>query len=439
MRLSGGASSRPAFGSGLVKRSTILGSRKSTWTDLGDNPPPLGVEPAYVAATRLQFPWSIIPTVTTPATSSLEAAYQSLDPQEVLGPGAAAYAARPVAPLTTLATQLRLGRLGGLHLVSGHIGSGKTTELRRLASEVTSVARVVFLALDATSPNGRLTAVEVANSVLQALRAPEPTKSFTSRLSAAVATGIIGAVSVPGRIRTDKEIEQQILAILKQELLDYESRFHTGTIVLLDGLDKLSLVELEPTIGRILNWKLPFCLVTTVPLSYLFTPSFSRREGEFAGVHVVPALPVVRSNLEPNPLVLDWFENVLVSRNVRDTFDRDAIDSIAVMTAGIIRDFVRSCREAVLAALVEGRSRVDLNMATVALSEFALRMSRPVSGDDLRVLKIVADTGRVVGHSTFLALIDGGQIVEYRNGSNWYAVHPLLRDIVAQFARELAS
>ncbi len=45
----------------------------------------------------------------------------------------------------------------------------------------------------------------------------------------------------------------------------------------------------------------------------------------------------------------------------------------------------------------------------------------------------------VVGHSTFLELIDGGQIVEYRNGSNWYAVHPLLRDIVARFAEEIAS
>lgn len=209
--------------------------------------------------------------------------------------------------------------------------------------------------------------------------------------------------------------------------------------MLLDGLDKLSLNEIERTLVQLLAWDLPLTLVTTAPLSYLFTPAFSRREGSFAGVHVVPALPVVGRDFDANPAALAWFEQVLVSRGVRDLFDTDAVDLIALQTAGILRDFIRSCREAVLTALVQRRERVDAELARIALDEFALRMSRPVSGDDLRVLNVVAETGRVVGHSTFLALIDGGQIVEYRNGSNWYAVHPLLRDIVARFAKEIAT
>ncbi len=351
------------------------------------------------------------------AQPTLEAAYRALDPQEVLAPGSAAYAARPVDPLATLATQLRLGNRRGFHLVSGHIGSGKTTELRRLAGLATDV-RVFFIALDAISPAGKLSSAELAEALASEI--PGPSRPPSHRLGS-------------------ENQETHFLDGLRTTLHFFEIDHQPPPIALLDGLDKLSLSELEPTLARILTWDLPLTLVATVPLSYLFTPAFSRREGVFAGVHVVPALPVVKRDLQPNPEALAWFDNVLVGRGVHELFDRDAVERLAAMTAGIIRDFVRSCRESVLVALVQKRSRVDLEIAEIALSEFALRMTRPVSGDDLRVLNLVAETGRVVGHSTFLALIDGGQIVEYRDGSNWYAVHPLLRDIVARFAKELGS
>lgn len=360
--------------------------------------------------------------MTTPATDLLEAAYRSLDPQEALAPGSAAYATRPVAPLATLATQLRLGNGSGIHLVSGHIGSGKTTELRRLSSALESGTQATFVALDSNSPDGSMSSIEIAATLWEAL-------GFGSRFT---------ALARPDRAYRERETEQKIVNDIAFGLALNELHL-PKPIVLLDGLDKLSLSELEPTLARMLSWNLPLTLVATVPLSYLFTPSFSRREGIYAGVHVVPALPVVTRDLHANVPAYAWFEHLLANRSVRELFDDAAIHKLAMMTAGIIRDFVRSCREAVLAALVQGRPRVDLEMAHVALAEFALRMTRPVSGDDLRVLKVVSDTGRVVGHSTFLALIDGGQIVEYRNGSNWYAVHPLLQDIVARFAQELAS
>lgn len=353
-------------------------------------------------------------TLATLAPLSLEAAYLALDPQEALDPAAGAYTARPIAPLATLATQLRLGGREGTHLVSGHIGSGKTTELRRLADELGPSAQAIFVPLDVISPDGKMSTLEIATAL-------------------AAATQISTATTL------DKLIEREVVAAIRRWLeVDLPLSRRPPPIVLFDGLDKLSLSEAELTLARVLSWNLPLSLVATVPLSYLFTPAFSRREGAFAGVHVVPALPVVRRDMKANSDALAWFDMVLVSRGVRALFDADAVAELAMMTAGIIRDFVRSCREAVLAALVQGRSRVDLKVAKTALAEFALRMSRPVSGDDLRVLNVVAETGRVVGHATFLALIDGGQIVEYRNGSNWYAVHPLLRDIVARFAKELA-
>jgi hypothetical protein len=400
---------------------------------------------------------------------SLEAAYRALDPQEVLAPDAPSYTARPVAPLATLATQLRLDRHPGVHLVSGHIGSGKTTELKRLEAELGFEVRARFVPLDAVSAEGRLSTVEIGTALLIAVVSVAQDKTLVeaaeSRLvrnvfagsfsqtvysvmkATAAATGppfSVGQSSASDGNHdgaSARDAEKKLLEAIHSasEQARDQTGFETPPIVLLDGLDKLSVSELEVTLSRVLAWHLPISLVATVPLSYLFTPSFSRREGAFAGVHVVPALPVVGRDFQPNPPALAWFGSVLVSRGIRELFDQDAIEQLALMTAGIVRDFVRSCREAVLAALVQGRQHVDLEMAKIALDEFALRMSRPVSGDDLRVLNVVAQTGRVVGHSSFLALVDGGQIVEYRNGSNWYAVHPLLRDIVARFAEELAS
>jgi hypothetical protein len=357
-----------------------------------------------------------------------------------------------VAPLTTLATQLRLdgrrsdGR-GGTHLVSGHIGSGKTTELRRLEAELGGFG-VRFVPLDSTSPDGSLSTREIATALMVAAASMvegvgyeklDVSSAFRASFRGAQRHSLMAMKARAGSSPEPFVPEDELLKAARNSLEHLQSESGTMPIILLDGLDKLSLSEIEPTLARMLTWNLPLTLVATVPLSYLFTPSFSRREGALAGVHVVPALPVVRRDMRPDPDAYDWFKTALASRGVEASFDQDAICLITEMTAGIVRDFVRSCREAVLTALVQGRERVDLAMAKIALDEFALRMTRPVSGDDLRVLNVVAETGRVVGHSTFLALIDGGQIVEYRDGSNWYAVHPLLRDIVGRFAEELAS
>jgi hypothetical protein len=343
-------------------------------------------------------------------------------------------------------------------LVSGHIGSGKTTELLRLEAQTEAAAPARFMALDALSPDGQLSTTEIATALLVALRSmiagvsiAEAAKSDTfqkvlSRISSALAsavalsvgTGSFGVPSLGSSLDTE-QTEQQLVEAVRAAADEVTAQTESPPIVFLDGLDKLSLSEIEPTLARLLTWQLPLSFVATVPLSYLFTSSFSRREAEFAGIHVVPALPVRTREGQLNDAALAWFEQVLQSRGVHELFDYSALIQIATMTAGIIRDFVRSCRDAVLAALVQKRERVDIEMAQIALDDFALRMTRPVSGEDLRLLEVVAKTGRVVGHPTFLALIDGGQIVEYRNGSNWYAVHPLLEGVVREFAEELAS
>ncbi|MEX1366450.1 MAG: hypothetical protein AB1Z98_25225 [Nannocystaceae bacterium] len=324
------------------------------------------------------------------------------------------------------------------------------------------------MSLDAVSPAGSLSTLEVAAALWiaaksivtgldfeQLARSPKVLGMFGREVAKVTSTAVedtglpwlsalLGAMTSPATIAKDPPLnsiqrEQEIVEDISGMLARHADESQTPPIVLLDGMDKLSVSEIEPTLKRILAWDLPLSLVVTVPLSYLFTSAFSRREGELAGVHVVPALAVIQRDLQTDRRSLEWFGDLLRKRGVRELFSRDAIDRLAIMTAGIVRDFVRTARDSVLAALVHGRAQVDLEMATMALDDFSLRMSRPVSTDDLRLLKVVAETGRVVGHPTFLALIDGGQIVEYRNGSNWYAIHPLLRDTVQRFSEELAS
>ena len=74
----------------------------------------------------------------TMPTADLAEAMNLFDPQRALAVGEldAYYVARPHAPLEPMKTYLRVNNQPAKVLFSGHRGSGKSTELRRLAKDL---------------------------------------------------------------------------------------------------------------------------------------------------------------------------------------------------------------------------------------------------------------------------------------------------------------
>jgi Cdc6-like AAA superfamily ATPase len=66
----------------------------------------------------------------------LKEAYRSLDPARPLEPDSTFYVARPGNPVSSIITELRLTDMPRRYLLTGHRGAGKTTELHRIAHEL---------------------------------------------------------------------------------------------------------------------------------------------------------------------------------------------------------------------------------------------------------------------------------------------------------------
>lgn len=115
-------------------------------------------------------------------------------------------------------------------------------------------------------------------------------------------------------------------------------------------------------------------------------------------------------------------------------FSVEAVDRLAVSSGGDLREFFRLLRQCLPA--VRDDAQLPLTAAGVGHVETAARAEMlPIPADQLDWLKRITAT-----HDTCLQaddklpllahFLDNRLVLNYRNGSDWYDVHPLLRDVV---------
>jgi len=365
-------------------------------------------------------------------------AYQALDPLTPVSPGSAAYCAPPEHPLGRLAATLRLNDRPGLYLVSGHIGTGKSTELLRLVQELEGTHRCFLEQTDADLWHGTTGDEAFLNILTLALkflgtrkewRAIQRGQELGTQLRELAAVSLIGtSVGLPD-IGPSQSTSRRL-----EQAASMAEKVRNGSVeplIVLDGFDKVALADLERLFIAVARWGyMPVSVVLTVPLSFLFTPMFASYSHLFAGTAVVPAIRIVDKSGAQDPGGVEWMGSVLARRVSAELIDHDATELLIRQTGGILRDFLRVARESTLMAHMKKASRVTFEYAEDAVHDFSLSMSRAVSPDNIRLLYAVHQAGRVIGDASFLQLIDSGHIIEYRNGSNWYAVHPLLKEAV---------
>jgi hypothetical protein len=115
-------------------------------------------------------------------------------------------------------------------------------------------------------------------------------------------------------------------------------------------------------------------------------------------------------------------------------FDPAAIDKLAVSSGGDLREFFRLIRLCLPA--VRDDSQLPLTVAAVKPTENAARNEMlPIPQEHLAWLKRITQTHTTCLEKdadlpTLAQFLDNRLVLNYRNGSDWYDIHPLLRDVV---------
>jgi hypothetical protein len=386
-----------------------------------------------------------------------------------------------------IATEVDWQQGGGVCLFTGQRGTGKSTELKRLKERLEELGAVVFYA-DLAEFLLLTKEVEISDflvSVAGALsdqiqrkfgKAPgdrgywERFKSFLqTKVELKELTVKLGPMDIKAALKGDPDFKRRVqeasrghVAQLVQDVHEFLAdcvvlvRDQLGdadrkVVLLLDSVERIRGVGSEAMavyesvrnlfFGHAEHLRVPLLhIVYTVPpyLSVLAAGAGTLMGGAVARRLVSTHVFKERSR-DPDPAGLAVLHKVVAARYPKweRLFSQAAVDKLAVSSGGDLREFFRLMRLCLPA--IRDDDHLPLSVEAVQPAENAVRNEMlPIPGEHLTWLWRISQT-----HETCLAtdaalpvlahFLDNRLVMNYRNGSDWYDVHPLLREVVDKY------
>lgn len=340
----------------------------------------------------------------------MKQAYRALDPAHPLDPSSPYYVARPSNPLDALTTELEFSDRPRQFLLAGHRGTGKTTELARIADRLRE-SRSVFT-VELRSAGGPA----LLRDLCEALQSTKRGSSWSARVGTFIAAESTLELSLDS-------------GHWLQELAKLLPNGPELPVLLIDGVDKLdpheALAYLRP-LRRVSE--LPLSTVCTVPLGLPLLDEFSELGERVDGWRFLPALPVYSRDGSVNRAGWELCQTVLERR--APVFEQDAADVLVGMSGGIHRELLKLSQKACVRAALDGSSRVLRDHASAAVQEAQSELRLRLRADDEALLWVIHETGQLTSDPEVLRLVQDQFVVAYAEAMSWFDVHPLIGAMV---------
>jgi hypothetical protein len=390
-------------------------------------------------------------------------------------------------PILELFNRISWSDSESVTLLSGHRGSGKSTELRRLRKYLEDDGCVVFLS-DMRDYMNMTTQVEVSDffiSIMGALNEAfferfkkNPAKeSYWERLVSFLNSdikieGISFEATTPGvkggikaslkddptfRSELQKGLKGHIARIVqdahdfaisvveavRQETNDPDKK----VVFLIDSLEQIrgvgadadnihrSVENLYSAHADSLHIPLLHALYTVPPYLTPLSPALGRHLGGGVICHL-PSVHVFVNRTEiEDDAGLYIMKKVLTCRfpEWETVIQQPDLERMAVASGGDFRNFFRLITTTLTKA--DGDSLPIGGHVVTAAEDHLRREMLPIATEDLAWLKRIAETKEPQLEKPeqlpqLARFFDTGLILNYRNGDDWYDVHPLLRDLI---------
>jgi hypothetical protein len=331
----------------------------------------------------------------------LKEAYRALDPAHPLDPESPFYVSRPDNPVSRIIAEFKMTDTPRQYLLTGHRGTGKTTELNRIerALETDYLIRSVVVG----SPNASL-----LNAVLTA--------------------------DIPG-------VESELPATLEKILVHRQFNFTSDNrpiLLLIDGIDKAAMRDIDDHYfsGLFELRRMSLHVVCVIPLTLPLTEHFGDIAQSADAWHFLPAIDLWTRDGEP--ITEGWEMCRDVIRWRADMFSEKALNILIQNGAGVHRELLRLAQRACVFAAVGGRGKVGEEDASRAVQDARNEYSLLLRSEDFDLLRRVERTGQISGDPKLLRLVRDQLIVAYGGGSTWFAVHPIVEQLLPG-TRKVAS
>ena len=383
-----------------------------------------------------------------------------------------------------IATEIDWQDGGGVCLFTGQRGTGKSTELKRLKLRLEDLGAVVFyvdlsefmlLTKEVEISDFLVSVAGAMSEQLQARYGGSPgDNSYWNRLTAFLQTKVefkelglkLPGFDIKAALKSDPDFKARVqqaarghvAQLVKDahgflgESVNYvrqqEGDANRKVVLLIDsverirgvGSDAMAVYESVRNLffGHAEHLKVPLLhIVYTIPpyLSVLASGAGTLMGGAVARRLVSTHIFKDRSR-DADEEGLKLLRLVIATRypTWAKLFAPAAIDKLAMSSGGDLREFFRLIRLCLPA--VRDDAQLPLTVDAVKPAENAARNEMlPIPADHLTWLKRITlshDTclDKDADLPTLAHFLDNRLVLNYRNGSDWYDVHPLLREVV---------
>lgn len=386
--------------------------------------------------------------------------------------------------INAIANEIEWQEGGGVCLFTGQRGTGKSTELKRLKQQLETLGMVVFY-VDLSEYLLLTKEVEISDflvSIAGAMSEKVEEKyggtpgnsGYWERLSKFLQTKVditdftvkYPGVDIKAALKNDPDFKQRVqqaarghIAQLVQEahgfLAEVVAYVRSQTndpdkkvVLLVDSVERIRGVGSEAMtvyesvrnlfFGHAEHLMVPLLhIVYTIPpyLSVLAAGAGTLMRG--ASTRRLVSTHIFKDRCrEPDPEGLKILRKVVEKRypDWKKILHSDALDKLAMSSGGDLRELFRLVR--LCLPEVSDDSQLPMTAHAVKPSEDAARREMlPIPAEHLAWLKKITEThdtclGKDADLPTLAHFLDNRLVLNYRNGSDWYDVHPLLRDVV---------
>jgi hypothetical protein len=359
---------------------------------------------------------------------------------------------------------------------TGHRGSGKTTELARLERALASSHIVVRMDVEGLLNLGDVDYADLL--VVMGLQVYRQAHRSGARLGQDKLEGLrfwyrthvleederpvlertvetelsLGIASITASLRTNTPRRQHVRAEAQANLADLLARLNdlldelrrkTGKRILtiVDGLDKMfDLGQVRALFLHGANALLePRCrVVYTVPIALYYTNDFQQVRLSFPRHFALPNIKVWERDGSPCPEGRQALEEALFRRMDPALLTPEAAERLVELSGGLLKELISLARFSVLRAR---RPRGDRGPVMPDDVEYATRQVRNtyralLTDEQYRELGRIAQGGEFINSALAQELLHNLSLLEYNGEGAWWAVHPIVRPLLEEWARK---
>jgi hypothetical protein len=376
--------------------------------------------------------------------------------------------------INRLAQNIRLSASPTCQLLAGHIGSGKSTELRRLQKELESGEGKLFTVFCKTGEDIEPNDVDFPDVLMAIIRQTAEQLSkrlaiklkpgyFRQRLDEAKdilgrevdLTGLevgVGIAKLSAAMKSSPNTRIEIRKLLEprtnswieaanevlgQAVSELSEKNYSGLVILVDGLDKIqtSTIAEHLLVERHAQMTGFRChVVYTIPISL----AYSCRESDITNLYrhaplIVPMTMISNVAGKKNKPGFEKFAEIILKRmqkasvEEKDLFDAvQTRDKIIEYSGGQPRVLGTLIRD----SIIEGPLPITLTTVEKVAKKIRHEYGRQLREEHwgiIRKVKKERKLGRTAENNALcMELLQSRAILQYENGGEWYGINPLL-------------